>query len=440
MTNAQESPWEQLPREADAALSPHLPALAAEIVAAIAAEVPDYAGPLAGGSSAVGHGVQDALAEFVALSRGAPVQRGTVAADLGRRELRAGRSLDALLSAYRVGARVAWRRLAALGLAAGLAPETLVILAESIFAYIDELSAESAAGFAREQAERAGELERRRRVLAELLVNTRAPDPAAVAAAADAAHWRLPARVTVAVWREGLAGAGGAGSPPAVGSPGRAVAGSPSAAVAGPPPAVGSPGRAVAGAPSALGSPGRAVAGSPSAAPSPPLLAADTLRATVEGLACAVVPAARPAAALRRALGARAAGIGPAVGWPEAARSFRLACAALALADERGIGAPLAADEHRVALLFRAEPALVAELAAERLSGLAGETPNSRARLEATLLAWLRRDGSIAATAHDLGIHAQTVRYRLARLRELLGPALDEPDARFELELVLRAR
>jgi DNA-binding PucR family transcriptional regulator len=37
-------------------------------------------------------------------------------------------------------------------------------------------------------------------------------------------------------------------------------------------------------------------------------------------------------------------------------------------------------------------------------------------------------------------VHPQTVRYRLGRLRELLGPALDDPDARFELELVLRAR
>ncbi|MGH2714951.1 MAG: helix-turn-helix domain-containing protein, partial [Thermoleophilaceae bacterium] len=36
--------------------------------------------------------------------------------------------------------------------------------------------------------------------------------------------------------------------------------------------------------------------------------------------------------------------------------------------------------------------------------------------------------------------HPQTVRYRLARLRELFGERLDEPDGRFELELALRAR
>jgi DNA-binding PucR family transcriptional regulator len=42
--------------------------------------------------------------------------------------------------------------------------------------------------------------------------------------------------------------------------------------------------------------------------------------------------------------------------------------------------------------------------------------------------------------ARTLGVHPQTARYRLTRLRELLGDALDDPDARFELELGLRAR
>jgi hypothetical protein len=404
MTGSQVLPWPALPQEAFAALTPHLPALAEEIVAAIAADVPDYARPLAAGPGAVRRGVHDALAEFVELSRGGPAARGTVAADLGRREVRAGRSLDALLAAFRAGARVAWRRLAALGLEAGLAPETLVLLAESIFAYVDELSAESAAGFAREQAERAGELERRRRALAELLVTTPTADPGAVATAAEAAHWRLPAKVAVVVWREPEPRSADATSKPAATSP-------------------------------------RVMTSPPAAAPpARPTLPADALRATVEGLACAVLSGRGHKPALRQALDGRAAGIGPAVGRADAARSFRLACAALALAEDRGLAAPVAVDAHRVELLWRAEPALVAELAAERLAALAGETPSSRARLERTLLAWLRHAGTVAAAAQELGVHPQTVRYRLGRLRELLGEALEDPDARFELELVLRAR
>jgi DNA-binding PucR family transcriptional regulator len=40
--------------------------------------------------------------------------------------------------------------------------------------------------------------------------------------------------------------------------------------------------------------------------------------------------------------------------------------------------------------------------------------------------------------AGELHVHPQTVRYRLARLREHFGETLDEPDTRFELELALR--
>ncbi|RUQ43324.1 PucR family transcriptional regulator, partial [Micrococcus sp. HSID17228] len=39
-----------------------------------------------------------------------------------------------------------------------------------------------------------------------------------------------------------------------------------------------------------------------------------------------------------------------------------------------------------------------------------------------------------------LGVHPQTVGYRVGRLRELFGEALEDPDARFDLEIVLRAR
>jgi DNA-binding PucR family transcriptional regulator len=42
--------------------------------------------------------------------------------------------------------------------------------------------------------------------------------------------------------------------------------------------------------------------------------------------------------------------------------------------------------------------------------------------------------------ADALGLHVQTVRYRLAKLRERLGDALDDPADRLELALALRAR
>ncbi len=64
----------------------------------------------------------------------------------------------------------------------------------------------------------------------------------------------------------------------------------------------------------------------------------------------------------------------------------------------------------------------------------------AREKLEETLLAWLRHWGQRAPVAAELGIHPQTVGYRVAQLRELFGDSLEEPQVRFELELVLRAR
>ena len=53
---------------------------------------------------------------------------------------------------------------------------------------------------------------------------------------------------------------------------------------------------------------------------------------------------------------------------------------------------------------------------------------------------WLAEQGRLGQVAQRLGIHPQTARYRLGRLRELFGDALDDPDSRFWLELALRVQ
>ena len=73
------------------------------------------------------------------------------------------------------------------------------------------------------------------------------------------------------------------------------------------------------------------------------------------------------------------------------------------------------------------------------LAPLDGETAASRERLTETLLAWLRGRGRTEQVAAELHVHPQTVRYRLGRLRELYGDRLEDPDFRFELELALRS-
>src|SRR3954470_14319736 len=195
-----------LPPQAADVLRPVLPRLAEEIVAAISAEVPDYARPMEGRfGQVVRVGTAVALNRFVDVLIG-DVPEGGRTRDtyigLGRGEYRAGRSLDALLSAYRVGARVAWRRFVEAGTRAGFPPDSLYDLGEAIFAYIDEISAESAAGYAEEQSAAAGESQRRRQGLVRLLVQEPPPAPEAVRTAAQAAGWALPRLVSAVVAAE----------------------------------------------------------------------------------------------------------------------------------------------------------------------------------------------------------------------------------------------
>jgi DNA-binding PucR family transcriptional regulator len=97
------------------------------------------------------------------------------------------------------------------------------------------------------------------------------------------------------------------------------------------------------------------------------------------------------------------------------------------------------AADHGAALVLHRDRGLVRELAARRLAALDALPRRSREALALTLLAWLAHQGRPKAVAAALHVHEQTVRYRLARLREILGDALEDPDARFELELALRA-
>ena len=193
-----DQPWHELPREIVDVLRPSLADVADEMMEAVRT-VPAYARPLEGPfGDGIRQGVQEALRHFLAeIEVGGHVARPDVYSALGRGEMRSGRSLESLLSAYRVGARVAWRRFAAVGVDAGLEPDTLYLLAESLFAYIDVLSSESAEGHALEQSAAASEADLRRRRLVRMLVRDPPADPAAVQAAAAEADWPLPRTLAV---------------------------------------------------------------------------------------------------------------------------------------------------------------------------------------------------------------------------------------------------
>lgn len=365
---------------AAAAIQPTLPGLAQEIVAAIQREVPEYAGPLQGPfGRAILTGTEQALRRFLDDTGPEDTEAGRIYQALGRGEHRAGRSLDALQAAYRVGARVAWRRVSRLAADAAVPIEAQHELAEAIFAYIDQLAAESVEGYAEAQAAQAGSLLRRREELLMLLLTEPPAPAAAIEAAAVDAGWRVPQRIAM------VAVTPGAASRVARRLSGDALHG------------------------------GNDESGYV-AVPEPGALTAEL------------------AAAARRY--DAAAGLGPSLPLAEAPRSARWALLALGQASP---GEMVEAEAHLADLALAASPDIVRALRDRALAPLDGETATSRARLESTLMAWLRHRGAQAAVAAELGVHPQTVRYRLRRLRELFGAALEDPDRRFALELALRA-
>ncbi len=376
-------PWARVPGWVGAAVRPELSGAVDEIVTAVRAEVPDYARPLTGRFGArITEGVSMALGQFVdLLGLDEALTDTRVYRALGQLEHREGRTLAALQSAYQVGSRTLWRRLGGSPTARQLPPEVIFSLAEALFTYIEQLSAASVAGWAAEESSRAGSLQTRRHALVELL-SRRPPAPAAeVEQAAAAAGWTMPARLA-ALAVEDVVGV-------------------------------------AARIPSAIG-------------------------ADLDPIGIALVPAVDRTGWIDRVrigVGNRRAVLGPVVEPGDAHRSVARALSAWPLhAAGRLCDDPLVrADEHLLALLLAGEPELADDLRIRALAPLGGLPVGAAARAEETLRAWLDAHGDVTVTAAALHVHPQTVRYRLAGLRDTFGDALDDPTARLELAIALRS-
>ncbi|WP_306322780.1 MULTISPECIES: helix-turn-helix domain-containing protein [unclassified Streptomyces] len=459
--------WAAFPQRLGDELRKENRTLAAEIIHEIRRQIPEFSRPLSGQfGMSIQNGVETALAEFVDRvgegggeldARRLPVYRA-----LGRGELAEGRSLDALQAAYRLGGRVAWRRYARVARRLSLGTEAVAQLAETAFTHIDEIAAESVAAYARAQADAAGTLGRRRHRLLTLLIASDAAPTEALEQAALDAEWALPETVAAVALGPRGEGAG----PGAVGARSRTpgTEGARSGA-----PGAGSRAEGAGAAPGVV--PRGHDPGAASPARRKPL-PVDVL-AELDGPApCLLVPdpeARLSDPRLHRLLRERSGVIGPAVPLAQAADSLRWARTLRehGAADGNGTtgddeyepdaehgqsgesgesgepvpaGAPREAEQRLTELLLLADPALVRLMAARRLAPLAGLTPKQRDRLAHTLLAHLQcPHGSAPELAERLDIHPQTARQRLHHLQRLFGPALTDPDARFELEAALRA-
>ncbi|RKN51161.1 PucR family transcriptional regulator [Micromonospora endolithica] len=377
------------------ALRDRLPVLAARTVSAITAEVPSYSGTLTGQMRAkIENAVQLALGTFLQLiecPQGAgpstPLASALEAAyALGSGEARSGRSMDALLAAYRVGARVSWREMATTTVQGGLSAATVAEFAELMFAYIDELSAASVAGHSDELAS-VGRAQRRslERLAGQLLAGE--PEETLLRSA-DRAGWPPPQTLTVVLLpRANLRAALAL-------LPGHTLEGADDLPEVGP----------------------------------------------GEDLAVLLVPDAHGdrRRQLARTLRGRRAAVGPARPWTEASASYRRVTRTLALGlRPPADGAPLDTEEHLAALVLSVDPEGLADLRARVLAPLATLPPATAERLTETLRSWLLHHGRRDDVAADLFVHPQTVRYRMAKLRELYGDRLHDPATTLDLTVAL---
>jgi hypothetical protein len=304
---------------------------------------------------------------------------------IGRSVAREGRGLDTLQTAIRVAGLAVWRRISADAERLRLSAQLLCVLGETVMLIQDEVAAAAAEGYAQAEAAVAGELTRRRNQLVNLLL---ARPPAAaedILELARVARWPVPRTVAAVALYERRQGVGRPALPP------------------------------------------------------------DILADLSRSKPCLIVPdpdGPGRGRLLDTALTDWVAAVGPTVRLSEVSRSMRWARQGLDLV-RRGLIADdtvVRCAEHMSTLILFQDEDLLSALSARQLEPLSHLRPSQQDRLAETLLAWLQAGRNANEVAVRLHVHPQTVRYRLRQLDDLFGDRLQDPDLRFELEIVLRAR
>ncbi|BBA97008.1 putative transcriptional regulator [Actinacidiphila reveromycinica] len=381
-----------IPREFAAIMRPELPSLLKEMAAEIVTAIPEYGHLLEGPNSRVIKiGIEQSIATFVDRVA-APTATTSLRDDLcrrfGRFEAYEGRSLDNLQAAYRIGCQVALRRVRTVGRRYNLSASFMLTFADALFAYMGDLAELSREGYVQALAELGEEPDNRRRRLLRRILGGTAVARSALAELAEHAAWPLPEEITM-------------------------------------------------------------VAVAPGTRPARSALDRDVLQDFADPEPHLLVPGPfteERRASLSGALGGCRAAVGLTTKLGEAADSLRWARHTLALAGSGvvGSGGPdddslILSEDHLLPLWLLGDPALADQMARKYLAPLVGLTPAQRARLIDTLRIWLTTRGTAGQVADQLGVHPQTVRYRLRILDRAFGDQLAHPDDRFATEIALRA-
>lgn len=368
-----------------AAYRPQARQLADRIIERITHEITGFTDP---DDPSIVFGVTEAIRSavdlFVEAAAGAPTTGHEVYAFyrwLGHHEATVGHNLDAMRAAHHIATQESWDDLRRATTELGLPAEVIGSLGDALIAFQNSLFEEALRGYT-ETGRAQQSAGPRARLLTALLSAER---PESVENLAEQARWSLPSRVAVVV--------------------GRAT----SAAIA-------------------------------ESRVLPECLIG--VRAGTVTIVVAATHAEEAAKAVVHAGDAPAAvswGVAP----QEAHHAHRWARRALAMAASEAVALPedrvVRCHDLQTLLCLNADPALRRYSDDIMLAPLVAETPARRRALAETMLLHLQTHDSAPALAQRLGVHDQTVRHRLRRLKELFGERLDDPTETVGLLIALES-
>jgi PucR-like helix-turn-helix protein len=302
--------------------------------------------------------------------------------EVGRLQWAVGRDVSELLSAYRDGARIAWRYVSTAASRLDLPSNVLAAFGDEVLVFVDQLASASVKGYVEHQSGSRGDREQYRRELANLLLS-KGCDISALRSVAERADWVMPAEAALVLIDQ---------------------------------------------------------------ADETALAMAEridhrSLPVRQHQLFGLIVPGPlRPSR--KQEIAAALKGVNAVVGQSlpleRIAASVRLPRIAMGLL-RRGVldGNPVFVSDHLDTILVQGEETILDALRFQVLAPIADLRPTTRTRLVVTLRSWLRHMGDRNAVAEELSVHPQTVRYRLGQLREHFGSELDSPRFRAQLLLAL---